>query len=42
MIKSRTMKWAEHVARMGKKRNAYRIKARRKEATKKTKTQVGG
>jgi hypothetical protein len=25
MIKSRRMKWARHVARMGKKRNAYRI-----------------
>jgi hypothetical protein len=25
MIKSRRMRWARHVARMGKKRNAYRI-----------------
>jgi hypothetical protein len=25
MIKSRKMRWAGHVARMGKKRNAYRI-----------------
>jgi hypothetical protein len=25
MIKSRTMRWAGHVARMGKKRNAYWI-----------------
>jgi hypothetical protein len=25
MIKSRTMRWAGHVARMGEKRNAYRI-----------------
>jgi hypothetical protein len=25
MIKSRSMRWAEHVARMGEKRNAYRI-----------------
>jgi hypothetical protein len=25
MIKSRRMRWAEHVARMGKTRNAYRI-----------------
>jgi hypothetical protein len=25
MIKSRRMKWAEHVARMGETRNAYRI-----------------
>jgi hypothetical protein len=25
MIKSRRMRWAEHVARMGEKRNAYRV-----------------
>jgi hypothetical protein len=25
MIKSRRVRWAEHVARMGEKRNAYRI-----------------
>jgi hypothetical protein len=25
MIKSRTMRWAGHVARMGEKRNAYRL-----------------
>jgi hypothetical protein len=25
MMKSRRMRWAEHVARMGEKRNAYRI-----------------
>jgi hypothetical protein len=25
MIKSRRIRWARHVARMGKKRNAYRI-----------------
>jgi hypothetical protein len=25
MIKSRRMRWAEHVARMGEKRNTYRI-----------------
>jgi hypothetical protein len=25
MTKSRRMKWAEHTARMGEKRNAYRI-----------------
>jgi hypothetical protein len=25
MIKSKRMRWAEHVARMGEKRNAYRI-----------------
>jgi hypothetical protein len=33
LIKSRIMEWAVHVARMGKKRNAYRI---RKETTRKT------
>jgi hypothetical protein len=41
MIKLRRMRWAEHVERMGEKRNAYRIlveKARRKETTRKTKT----
>jgi hypothetical protein len=41
MIKSRRMRWAGHVARMGEKRIAYRVlvgKARRKETTKKTKT----
>jgi hypothetical protein len=27
MIKSRRMRWAEHVARMGEKRNAYRVLA---------------
>jgi hypothetical protein len=27
MIKSQSMRWAGHVARMGKKRNAYRISA---------------
>jgi hypothetical protein len=40
MVKSRRMKWAGHVARMGEKRNAYRIlveKPRRKETTGKTK-----
>jgi hypothetical protein len=25
MIKSRRMRWAEHIGRMGEKRNAYRI-----------------
>jgi hypothetical protein len=25
MIKSKRMRWAEHIARMGEKRNAYRI-----------------
>jgi hypothetical protein len=41
MIKSRRMKLAEHVARVGETRNAYRIlvkKTRRKETTKKAKT----
>jgi hypothetical protein len=40
MIKSRRMRWAGHVSRMGEKRNAYRIggEARRKENTRKTKT----
>jgi hypothetical protein len=45
MIKSRRMKWAGHVARMGEARNAYRDicgKARRKETTRKTKTYMGG
>jgi hypothetical protein len=40
MIKSRRMKWAGHVARMGENRNAYRVlvgKPRRKETTGKTK-----
>jgi hypothetical protein len=39
IIKSRRMRWAMHVARMGEKRNAYRIfggKARKKETTRKT------
>jgi hypothetical protein len=34
IIKSRRMRWAGHVARMGKKRNAYRLL---KETTRKTK-----
>jgi hypothetical protein len=41
MIKSRRMRWAGHVARMGETRNAYRIlvgKAIRKEITRKTMT----
>jgi hypothetical protein len=41
IIKARRMRWAEHVARMGEKRNTYRFvseKARRKDATRKTKT----
>jgi hypothetical protein len=40
LIKSRRMRWAGHVARMGEERNLYRVfngKARRKEATWKTK-----
>jgi hypothetical protein len=39
IIKSRRMRWAGHIARMWKKRNAYRFfsgKARRKETTRKT------
>jgi hypothetical protein len=31
MIKSRRMRWAGHVARMGKKRNVYRILVRKPE-----------
>jgi hypothetical protein len=41
IMKSRRMRWAEHVARMREKRNAYKLfvgKTRRKEATRKTKT----
>jgi hypothetical protein len=41
IIKSRWMRWAGHVTRMGEKRNAYRLlvgKARGKETTRKTKT----
>jgi hypothetical protein len=42
MIKSRRMRWAGHVGRMGEKRNAYRILVGkpegRKETTRKTKT----
>jgi hypothetical protein len=41
MVKSRSMRWAGHVARMGAKRNVYRIlvgKAKREETTRKTKT----
>jgi hypothetical protein len=40
IIKSRRMRWAGHVTRMGEKRNAYRLfggKTRGKEATRKTK-----
>jgi hypothetical protein len=41
IIKSRRIRWAGHVARMGEKRNAYRLlvgKASGKETTRKTKT----
>jgi hypothetical protein len=42
IIKSRRMRWAGHVARMGEKRNVYRYrysrKARGKETTRKTET----
>jgi hypothetical protein len=41
IMKSRRMRWARHVARMGEKRNAYRLlvgKREGKEATRKTKT----
>jgi hypothetical protein len=45
IIKSIRMRWAGRVARMWEKRNAYRLlfrKPRRKETTRKTKTEVGG
>jgi hypothetical protein len=41
IMKPRRMRWAGDVARMGEKRNAYRLlvgKARRKKTTRKTKT----
>jgi hypothetical protein len=39
MIKSRNMRWAEHVARIGKKRNACGILVEKPgETTRKTKT----
>jgi hypothetical protein len=40
IIKSRRMRWAGHVARMGIKMNAYRllVEAREKETARKTKT----
>jgi hypothetical protein len=45
MMKSRRMRWAEHVARRGTKTNGYRIlvgrKAGREETTRKTKMEVG-
>jgi hypothetical protein len=45
IVQSRRMRWAGHVARMGEKRNVYRLlggSARGEEAAGKTKTQVGG
>jgi hypothetical protein len=46
MTKSREMRWAGHVARMGKKRSAYRILVGKPEGkratTRKSKTYVGG
>jgi hypothetical protein len=36
MIKSKRMRWAEHVACMAEKRNAYMVLARGKETTRKT------
>jgi hypothetical protein len=41
MIKSRRMRWAGHVARMGEKRNAYRILVGKPEG-RKTKTEGWG
>jgi hypothetical protein len=44
-IKLRRMRWAGHVARMGKKRKVYKVfdwKARRKETIWKTKAWMGG
>jgi hypothetical protein len=39
IIKSRTMRWAGHAARIGQKRNVYRLLvARGKEVSRKTKT----
>jgi hypothetical protein len=41
IIKSRRIRWTGHVARMGEKRNAYRLfggKTNGKETTRKTKT----
>jgi hypothetical protein len=43
MIKPKRMSWTWHVARIGEKRNAYRVlvgKAEKKEATRKPKTWV--
>jgi hypothetical protein len=38
IIKSRRMTWEGHVARMGEKRNGYRLLVRKSETTRKTKT----
>jgi hypothetical protein len=43
IIKSRRLKWAGHVARMGEKRNTHRLLVGKPgETTRKTKTYVGG
>jgi hypothetical protein len=45
IMKSRRMRWVGHVARMGEKRNAYRLlvgKPGKKNTTRKTKKLVGG
>jgi hypothetical protein len=42
MTKSRRVRWAGHVARMGDKRNTCRILVGKPEGKKKTKTYVGG
>jgi hypothetical protein len=44
MVKSRRIRWAGHIAQMGEKWNAQRllVEIRRKQATRKTKTQVSG
>jgi hypothetical protein len=38
IIKSRRMRWAGHVARMGEKRNSYRLLVEKPEGKRKTKT----
>jgi hypothetical protein len=45
IMKSRRMRWAGHVARMGRKGNSYKLlvgKPEGKETTRKTKTYMGG
>jgi hypothetical protein len=44
IITSKMKRWAEHIARMGEKRNAYKLLVGKPEGktTKKTKTYVGG